>query len=479
MKDSKSYRNSNTGAYIYIPINILVIGFLIWTYTSGRYDVKILIGLIVPVLYLVKWIRILLDKDIQLSIGDEGVFIKKHGLILWENIERAEVNETTGKNSKVELEIEFKKPDSDGKRHYTFDLLPLNIEKSEISKALRTYEQIESSQTDEGLNNGGIETEDDKKRSKYWGVFTKRNRLYVILYLLGVAGMLAQVFLFRKTFVELSTLVIITLSAGFLGCVVDYKRYNEFSSKTGVNMIIELVITQTICWGFISSSLFFLLNLNFTDPGTRTTEEFEIIEYASQSGSKNRRSKREPVVTINYHGKMKDIIFSHEFYADFGSYSSVRLTTTTGLFKYDVIEDQELTGFQSESEVSFSDKAFVLKCFISEVSSGLKLNDAYVVITSENLRDTLSNIADTLQFNLDYNNTYFLEFGCKGYDSKSMDFSTLNMTEEVIGAGWILPMTVTLLPTEGQFKNETVADWHYNVEDDTFPWYRGETPPIR
>ncbi|RCW91993.1 hypothetical protein [Winogradskyella arenosi] len=97
-----------------------------------------------------------------------------------------------------------------------------------------------------------------------------------------------------------------------------------------------------IGFGFITCSIFMLSNYYFADQNTRT-ESYEIIRTSSlASGGKYRIDVRTPTFRINYNGKIKELVFSSEFYEKRNFYNNVELDIRQGLFGFDILENKKL-----------------------------------------------------------------------------------------------------------------------------------------
>ena len=59
-------------------------------------------------------------------------------------------------------------------------------------------------------------------------------------------------------------------------------------------------------------------------------------------GSSGNRSKRKPLIRINYEGEIKELVFSNKYYDDLNDYNFVTINTKKGFLYWDIIVSQEL-----------------------------------------------------------------------------------------------------------------------------------------
>ncbi|WP_299765574.1 hypothetical protein [uncultured Dokdonia sp.] len=93
--------------------------------------------------------------------------------------------------------------------------------------------------------------------------------------------------------------------------------------------------------GFIVCSLFMFTNYYIGDT-TTVTETYEIVDRSSMPGNKHNRSKRQPLIRIRYQKKIKELVFSYQYYKMMEFYNTVELETRKGYLGYDIIENKTL-----------------------------------------------------------------------------------------------------------------------------------------
>ncbi len=84
-----------------------------------------------------------------------------------------------------------------------------------------------------------------------------------------------------------------------------------------------------------------LTNYYFAEK-TPIKETFEIVERSSLAGRKYHRDERQPTFRINYDGKLKELVFNHEYYEKMDFYKNVELEVRKGYFGFDILENIKL-----------------------------------------------------------------------------------------------------------------------------------------
>jgi hypothetical protein len=169
----------------------------------------------------------------------------------------------------------------------------------------------------------------------------QRKICYPILLIIGLSLMAFQISIFRKTVIDLKILIGLILVAGVLAFVLDFKKYTKTYSYHGVGTYFYALMHYICGFGFIICSLFMCTNFYFADNVTEV-KTFEINDHSSIPGRKFDSKKRKPTFKINYHGTIKTLVFSHEFYRKMNFYSKVTLETRKGFFGFDIIENEKL-----------------------------------------------------------------------------------------------------------------------------------------
>ncbi len=169
----------------------------------------------------------------------------------------------------------------------------------------------------------------------------QRKIFYSTIFFTGIILMVWQILIFRKTIIDLEILIGIIALTGFLAFLVDFENYKKTYNSTGKSVDFNAFMYYFFGFGFIAASLFMLTNYYLADNKT-VRKSFNIVKRTSIPGGKNNRSKRHPVFSINYNGKIKELVFFNEFYENMETYTNVDLVIKKGYFGYDIIESQTL-----------------------------------------------------------------------------------------------------------------------------------------
>lgn len=169
----------------------------------------------------------------------------------------------------------------------------------------------------------------------------KRNIFYQIVFFVGLILIIWEIPIFRKTVISLNLLFLIVGGIGSIAAFVDFKNYSETYDLKDWKLYFFAFMQNIVSWGFIACSTLVLSNYYFS--GSEIIEEkYEIIETSSMTGSKGNRSKRKPLVRINYKGKIKELVFSNRAYDELEEYKYVNIGVKKGFLNWDIIENQKL-----------------------------------------------------------------------------------------------------------------------------------------
>ena len=153
--------------------------------------------------------------------------------------------------------------------------------------------------------------------------------------------MVWQINIFRNTIIDLSILIGIILVVGILSFFIDFKNYEKTYEYSGIWVYIYSSMHYICGFGFIVCSIFTLTNYYFADKKA-IKKTFEIVERSSLPGSKHHRDERQPTFVINYHGKIKELVFNHEYYEQMNFFTNVELEVKKGYFGFDILENKKL-----------------------------------------------------------------------------------------------------------------------------------------
>jgi hypothetical protein len=166
----------------------------------------------------------------------------------------------------------------------------------------------------------------------------KLDNLVVVLFLLGLILLIWEIFIYRKTIIELKIPLLLWLTPGVFLTPLLYKRMNYIDGMKAhwtLHYILHTCMTGAfILFAFMASNLYFADN-------KIENKTFDIIRTGSLPGSKGHRSERKPYVMINYEGMEKQLIFSYPETDKINSAKKVNLTVKRGLWGFDILEKYE------------------------------------------------------------------------------------------------------------------------------------------
>ncbi len=170
----------------------------------------------------------------------------------------------------------------------------------------------------------------------------QRKIFYPVIFFLGAILIIWEINIYRETIINLMIPIGIIMVVGIIAFILDFKNYKSTYEYSGIGLYLYSAMHYVIGFGFIACSIFMLSNYYFADQNTRT-ESYEIIRTSSlASGGKYRIDVRTPTFRINYNGKIKELVFSSEFYEKRNFYNNVELDIRQGLFGFDILENKKL-----------------------------------------------------------------------------------------------------------------------------------------
>jgi hypothetical protein len=153
--------------------------------------------------------------------------------------------------------------------------------------------------------------------------------------------MILEIYIYGHTFIDATIPIGITLITALIVYLVDYKNYKKTYNYGNIESFMYAMMHYIIGFGFIVSSLFILSNYYLADQNKKI-ETFNIIEVSEIPKGARIGSKEMPVFTIEYKGKIKDLVFFHEKYEKRNTYKEVTLEISKGFLGFEVIKSKEL-----------------------------------------------------------------------------------------------------------------------------------------
>ena len=167
-----------------------------------------------------------------------------------------------------------------------------------------------------------------------------RKILYPTFLILGLYLMAIQVNIFRLTIIDPLILVGIVLFIGIATFILDFNNYEKtYESESSWVYLYASMIYICGC-GFIACFIFMVSNYYLADKSI-TKKSFEIVEQSSISAGEY-KAERHPTFRINYDGKIKELVFNHEYDKNMSDYEFVELDIKKGFWGYDVIDSKIL-----------------------------------------------------------------------------------------------------------------------------------------
>lgn len=170
----------------------------------------------------------------------------------------------------------------------------------------------------------------------------QRKIFYTVIFFVGCILMIFQIEIFRNTIIDLFIPISIITGVTIFSFVFDFKNYKNTHKYVGIGKYIYPLINYIVGFGFTICSIFMIINYYFANY-PKKTESYEIVDRTSLPARLGRYgSKKQPVFTINYKGKRKELVFYSTFYEGMNTYRFVEFEIRQGFFGFDIIENKKL-----------------------------------------------------------------------------------------------------------------------------------------
>lgn len=135
----------------------------------------------------------------------------------------------------------------------------------------------------------------------------QRTIFYPIIFFLGIILMYFQIQVFRNTIINPLIPVSIIVVVAVLSFLIDFKNYKRTYDYSRIGLYLFSFMHYIISFGFITCSIFMLINFYFADQNLKT-ESYKIVDrtWIQGTGTKYHYGEKQPVFTINYKGKEKN-----------------------------------------------------------------------------------------------------------------------------------------------------------------------------
>jgi len=167
----------------------------------------------------------------------------------------------------------------------------------------------------------------------------KLDALITVLFFLGLILLLWEIFIYRRTIIELKIPLLIWLIPGIFLTPLLYDKFNKIDGMRA-HWILHYVAHTCLTGAFL---LFGFMALNFYVADDYSIhKQFEIIRKGSLPGPKGHRDERKPYVEIDYNGLEKQLVFKHSETEKIDSAKFVNLTVRKGLWGYDILDQYDV-----------------------------------------------------------------------------------------------------------------------------------------
>lgn len=170
------------------------------------------------------------------------------------------------------------------------------------------------------------------ENEKFWKGF------YAVTGFLGLILIFFEIFIYRKTIIDVYIPISIILIIGLFTFSFNRKHYKRTYLLTG-NFF--PLMQNLISWGFVSCYIFMATNFYLADK-TITEYKFKIKEKSSMPGSKGHRNERKPLVRIDYFNFEKELVFRSTDAEKVDKADSVSLKVKKGGLGFDILEDYDV-----------------------------------------------------------------------------------------------------------------------------------------
>ncbi|EDM42896.1 hypothetical protein SCB49_11387 [unidentified eubacterium SCB49] len=172
----------------------------------------------------------------------------------------------------------------------------------------------------------------------------QRKIFYPTILFLGAILMIFQIHIYRNTIIDLIIPIGIIIVSGIIAFILDFKNYKKTYDYSAIESYLYAGMHYIIGYGFIACTIFMLVNYYFAEQNIKT-ESYKIIDRTWLPERVRVRvihSEKQPVFTIDYKGKRKELVFNSQFYEKMNTYTTVEFETRKGFFGFDILENKKL-----------------------------------------------------------------------------------------------------------------------------------------
>jgi hypothetical protein len=311
-------------------IPIIIGGYLLIT-TEDLIWLGIAIVLVLPFVF--KMFKRLNNRTPQVIIDINGInLVNENKTFKWEIIEDTYIDSQihgTGKNSEIIAYLFIVVNRSKIKK---------NI--NDLNYSFTDFHTIVPSLSGKNIGKNDKQLNPKNLKEKILSVIPNREdwrydkAYYTLSFFLGLAAIISEIFLFRRTIISPYIPLLIIICGGIMTFFITRKHYEKTFTYKGV----FFPLLQNICsWGFLLS-FFFMAGNFYLSNDISEDSKFRIVEKTSMSGSKGHRNERKPLVKFKYKGKIKELVFSFAETDKILTADSVHLTVKKGRFGFEIME---------------------------------------------------------------------------------------------------------------------------------------------
>ncbi|MBI3220091.1 MAG: hypothetical protein HYZ44_11305 [Bacteroidetes bacterium] len=183
-------------------------------------------------------------------------------------------------------------------------------------------------------------TSEKKRLKRQTEKYAKWKKYYFITLITGLILIILEINLYRKTIIPLWIPLTVIFTIGVISFFINRTHYNLTNNTKGWFFPL---LQNIISWGFISCYLFIAMNYYFAEEKQHQSI-FEIKSKSSMPGSRGHRNARKPLVTIDYFGFEKELVFTNKDTKKVDKATQVKLVTKKGLLGFVILEHFETVG---------------------------------------------------------------------------------------------------------------------------------------
>ena len=170
------------------------------------------------------------------------------------------------------------------------------------------------------------------KHQKHWKVY------YFLTAAVGLCLAVFEVGIYRKTVIDFYIPMLVILGFGGFAFILNKTHYQRVHSANG---FLYPLMQNIFSWGFVSGFLLLATNYYFASEEV-TTHRVAIKDKSSLPVGRGHRKKRQPMISVDYFGFEKELIFKFLQTERVKQADSAVLQCSKGLLGFDVIHHYDV-----------------------------------------------------------------------------------------------------------------------------------------